>query len=195
MRRSIFWFLWPAAEPGPVDGDAVQERWIRVCGRGPWRWAFLIACSAAVVTLSSAALAVVVTQPGMLTLLLSALVIVPLVALLARAWVAGTYVSDRGIKVSRILATDVAPWPEVADIAVASGSRCLGLPIRVSGERIVVHLAGAADTPRAADTAGAAAADVIDTHVETASPDLWLRPQAWLAASDRLRTWHRETRD
>lgn len=188
MRRPIFWFLWPAAEPGPVDGDAVQARWIRVCGRGPWRWAFLIACSAAVVTLSSAALAVVVTQPGMLTLLLSALVIVPLVALLARAWVAGTYVSDRGIKVSRILATDVAPWSDVAGIAVASGSHWLGLPIRVSGERIVVHLVGAADNM------GAAAPDVIVTHVETASPDLWLRPQAWSAASDRLRTWLRETR-
>lgn len=188
MRRPIFWFLWPAAEPGPVDGDAEQARWIRVCARGPWRWAFLIASSAAVVTLSSAALAVVVTQPGWLPLLLSVLVIVPLVALLARAWVAGTYVSDRGIKVSRILATDVAPWPEVADIAVARGSRWLGLPIRVGGERIVVSLAGAAHTP------GAAPPDVITTHVETASPDLWLRPQAWSAASDRLRTWLRETR-
>lgn len=189
MRRPIFWFLWPAAEPGPLDGDAVQARWIRVCGRGPWRWAFLIVCSAAVVTLASSALAVVVTRPGLLTLALSALVIIPLVALLARAWVAGTYVSDRGVKVSRILATDVAPWPEVADIAVASGSRCLGLPIRVSGERIVVHLAGAVDT------LGAAPPDAISTHVETASPDLWLRPEAWSAASERLRTWRRETRD
>lgn len=206
MRRPIFWFLWPAAEPGPVDGDAVQGRWIRVCGRGPWRWAFLIACSAAVVTLSSAALAVVVTQPGLLTLLLSACVIVPVIALLARAWVAGTYVSDRGVKVSRILTTDLVPWSEVTGIAVSSGSHCLGLPIRVSGERIVVHRtgaadnAGAADTARAADTAGAAdnlrsaTPDVLHTHVETASPDLWLRPQAWSAASDRLRTWHRETR-
>ena len=181
MRRPIFWFLWPTAEPGPVDGDAVQTRWIRVCGRGPWRWAFLIGFSAGVVTLSSAALAVVVTQPRLLTLLLGALVIVPLVALLARAWVAGTYVSDRGIKVSRMLATDVAPWSEVAGVAVAGGSHWLGLPIRVSGERIVLQL-------------GAATPDVIDTHVETASPDLWLRPQAWSAASDRLRTWHRETR-
>ena len=188
MRRPIFWFLWPAAEPGPVDGDAVQARWIRVCGRGPWRWAFLIACSAAVVTLSSAALAVVVTQPGMLTLLLSALVIVPLVALLSRAWVAGTYVSDRGIKVSRILATDVAPWHEVADVAWASGSRWLGLPMRVRGQRIVVHVTGGAGSGDARDP------KAIDTHVETASPDLWLRPQAWSAASDRLRTWLRETR-
>ena len=188
MRRPIFWFLWPAAEPGPVDGDAVQTRWIRVCGRGPWRWAFLIVCSAAVVTLSSAALAVLVTQPGWLPLLLSALVIVPLVALLARAWVAGTYVSDRGIKVSRILATDVVPWSEVADIAVVGGSRWLGLPMRASGERTVVRLVG---TP---GTLGAGAPDAIDTHVETASPDLWLRPQAWSAASDRLRTWLRETR-
>lgn len=188
MRRPIFWFLWPVAEPGPVDGDAVQARWIRVCGRGPWRWAFLIVCSAAVVTLSSAALAVVVTRPGWLTLLLSALVIVPLVALLARAWVAGTYVSDRGVKVSRILATDVAPWPEVADIAVAHGSRWLGLPIRAGGDCMVVHLVGAARTMRAATP------DAIYTHVETASPDLWLRPQAWSAASDRLHTWLRETR-
>lgn len=193
MRRPIFWFLWPAAEPGPVDGDAVQARWIRVCGRGPWRWAFLIVCSAAVVTLSSAALAVAVTRPGWLSLLLSALVIVPLVALLARAWVAGTYVSDRGVKVSRILATDVAPWPEVADIAVARGSRWLGLPIRVGGERVVVRLVGAADA-RDADAPGDRAPDTIDTHVETASPDLWLRPQAWSAASDRLHTWLRETR-
>ena len=195
MRRPIFWFLWPAAEPGPVDGEAVQARWIRVCGRGPWRWAFLIASSAAVVTLASSALAVVVIRPDWQSLLLTALVIVPLVALLARAWVAGTYVSDRGVKVSRILATDVAPWPEVADIAVASGSRWLGLPIRVSGEHIVVHLAGAADTALAADNMGATPPDVIRTHVETASPDLWLRPQAWAAASDRLRTWQRETRD
>ena len=189
MRRPIFWFLWPAVEPGPVDGDAVQARWIRVCGRGPWRWAFLIVGSAVVVTLASSALAVVVSQPGWLPLLLGALVIIPLVALLARAWVSGTYVSDRGVKVSRILATDVAPWHEVADVAVASGSRWLGLPIRVGGERIVVHLVDAEGTMSATP------AHVIDTHVETASPDLWLRPQAWSAASDRLRTWLRETRD
>lgn len=188
MRRPIFWFLWPAAEPGPVDDEAVQSRWVRVCGRGPWRWAFLIFSSAAVVTLSSAALAVVVTQPGWLALLLSALVILPLVALLARAWVAGTYVSDRGIKVSRILSTDMAPWPEVADIAVARGSRWLGLPMRVSGQRIVVHVAGGAGSLEGH------APDAMGTHVETASPDLWLRPQAWSVASDRLRTWLRETR-
>lgn len=183
MRRPIFWFLWPAAEPGPVDGAATQPRWIRVCGRGPWRWAFLIACSLAVVTLSSAALAAVITRPGWQTLMLSILVVVPLVALLARAWVAGTYVSDRGVKVSRILATDVAPWSEVADVSTVGGSRWLGLPVRAGGERVVVQLVAGADGPEA-----------IGTHVETASPDLWLRPQAWSAASDRLRTWLRETR-
>jgi len=185
VRRPVFWFLWPTPAPGPVDGDAEQVRWIRVCGRGPWRWAFLLVLSAAVVTLSSAALAVVVTRPGWLSVLLSALVILPLVALLARAWVAGTYVSDRGIKVSRILATDVVPWSQVADILAVGGSRWLGLPLRAGGERIVVRLVPMAD---------ARDADVIDTHVETASPDLLLRPQAWSAASDRLSTWLRETR-
>jgi len=188
VRRPIFWFLWPAAQPGPVDRDAVQVRWIRICGRGPWRWAFLIVSSAAVVTLSSAALAVVITAPSVLALLISAIVVIPLVALLARAWVAGTYVSDRGIKVSRILTTVVVPWPEIADIAWIRGSRWLGLPLRVRGEGIVVHGTGGAGS------GDARAPEAIDTHVETASPDLWLRPQAWSAASDRLRTWLRETR-
>lgn len=188
MRRPIFWFLWPAAEPGPVDGDAVQVRWIRICGRGPWRWAFLIVSSAAVVTLSSAALAVVITAPSVLALLISMIVVIPLVALLARAWVAGTYVSDHGIKVSRILTTEVAPWTDIADIAWISGSRWLGLPLRVSGEHAIVQMAAGmvgqgADAPYA-----------VATHVETASPDLWLRPQAWAAASDRMRTWLREAR-
>jgi hypothetical protein len=184
MRRPVFWFLWPAAEPGPVDADAVQERWLRVCGRGPWRWAFLIVASAAVVISVSAAVAATLAQPGWITIALSIVVAVPLVALLARAWVAGTYVSDRGVKVSRVLTTELVPWPRVVAIDSVTGSRWLGLPLRLGGERIVV---------RTTDDAGASAA--IDTHVETASPDLWLRPQALDAAAGRLRTWLRETRD
>lgn len=181
MRRPVFWFLWPAAEPGPLDDDAVQSRWTRVCGRGPWRWGFLIALTAAVVTICSAAVATLLTQPGWLSLLLCLLIVIPLIALLARAWVVGTYVNDRGIKVSLLFTTQVLPWSTVADISVVRGSRWLGLPIRVSGERIVVCLIGGT-------TAG------IGTHIETASPDLWLRPQAWEAARDRLITWLRETR-
>ena len=112
-------------------------------------------------------------------MLLTTIVVVPLVALLARAWVAGTYVSDRGIKVSRILATEAVPWSVVAGVVDSPDSRLLGTPLRVPGLGVVIL-----------DDAGRG----IRTHVESASPDLWLRPQARAAAADRLRTWHRETR-
>ena len=178
MRRPVFWFLWPAAEPGPLDGDAVQVRWTRVCGRGPWRWGFLIALTATVVTVTSAAVAATLAQPSWVTFTLSIVVVVPLLALLARAWVAGTYVSDRGIKVSGVLTTAVLPWTDIEAISATPGSRVLGLPLRIAGERI--------------DVAGPEG--MTATHVETASPDLWLRPQAFDAARDRLLTWLRETR-
>ena len=184
MRRPVFWFLWPAADPGPLDADAVQDRWTRVCGRGPWRWAFLVVVSAAVVIAISSATAAALAQPGWITIALTIVVALPLVALLTRAWVAGTYVSDRGVKVSSVLATEVLPWTTVTDIVTARGTRLLGTPLRTGGQRVVVRIVD-----------GTHGSSEIPTHIETASPDLWLRPQAWSAASDRLRTWLRETRD
>jgi len=181
VRRPVFWFLWPTAEPGPLDGDAVQSRWTRVCGRGPWRWGFLIALTAAVVTLCSAAVATLLTQPGWLSLLLGLLVVIPLIALLARAWVVGTYVNDRGVKVSSLFTTEVILWPAVQAITTEEGTHWLGTPLRARGQRVALHLIDGS-------TAG------IRTHIETASPDLWLRPQAWETARDRLSTWLRETR-
>ena len=178
MRRPIFWFLWPAPEPGPVDEQAVQARWLRVCGRGPWRWAFLIVASAVVATVVSAAAAATLARPGILTVMLTVLIAAPLVALLARAWVAGTYVNDRGIKVSGVLTTQVIPWSAVEGIDTDPRSRLLGLPLRMPG-------AGA----RIRWSQGATA-----THIESLSPDLWLRPQSYDAARERLITWHRETR-
>lgn len=178
VRRPIFWFLWPASDPGPLDGDAVQARWTRICGRGPWRWAFLIGLTALVVITASAAVAATLSDPAPLTILLGAVIAVPLVALLARAWVAGTYVSDRGVKVSGVLTTVVLPWTDIVTISAAPGSRLLGMPVRIAGERVEIASSDATTA----------------THVETASPDLWLRPQAFDAARDRLLTWLRETR-
>ena len=183
MRRPVFWFLWPAPEPGPLDDEAAQVRWARVCGRGPWRWAVLIAFTALVVTVVSAAVATTLDQPSWATVALSIVLAVPLIALLARAWVAGTYVSDRGIKVSRILTTDSVPWPAVRDVDTVAGTRWLGLPAKAPGRRAVVVYD---------DSEGSRS--VIGTHVESASPDLWLRPQAFEASRDRLGTWLRETR-
>jgi hypothetical protein len=177
MRRPIFWFLWPARNPGPLDADAVQTTWLRICGRGPWRWAFLIALTAAVVIVVSAAGAATLAQPGLLTIMFTIVISVPLIALLARAWVAGTYVSDRGVKVSGVLTTVVMPWSDIDVITASPGSRLLGLPLRVAGERVdLVWREGA-----------------MPTHVESLSPDLWLRPESFAAARDRLSTWLRES--
>ena len=178
MRRPVFWFLWPQGDPGPLDAAAVQSRWVRVCPRGPWRWAFLIAFSLLVVTVASSATAAALSRAGWVPVAVGIVIVVPLIALLARAWVAGTYVSDRGIKVSCVLATDVLPWSTVTDISHGNRSRLLGTPLTMAGARVEVS----------------GPDGVVATHVETASPDLWLRPQAWEAAADRLRTWWRETR-
>ncbi len=178
VRRPVFWFLWPAPPPGPVDDDAEQVRWIRVCSRGPWRWGFLIAFTVLVTTVLAAAVSAALVSPGILTVVLTLVVALPLVALLARAWVAGTYVCDRGIKVSGVLITDVVPWDQVIAVRVDGRSRILGLPLPAGGERVVL------------DTS----TRVVGTHVESRSPDLWLRPEAWDAARDRLFTWWAETR-
>lgn len=183
MRKPIFGFLWPAGDPGPLDEHAVQTRWIRICGRGPWRGAALIVLTAVVVTVVSGAIAVALTQPSWSTLTLSIIITAPLIALLARAWVAGTYVNDRGIKVSRVMRTETVPWRAVRDVITGPGSRWLATPVQVPGRRVVVHFLhdGAPET--------------LHTDIESASPDLWLRPQAFDAAADRLHTWLRETRD
>lgn len=178
MRRPVFWFLWPVSPPGPVDGHAEQVTWVRVCSRGPWRWAFLITITVLMTTVLTAAVAAALTSPGILTFALTLLVALPLIALLARAWVAGTYVCDRGIRVSGVLLTEVLTWEQVLTLRVDSGSRLLGLPLAAGGERVVL------DTRMR----------VVGTHVESMSPDLWLRPDAWAAAQDRLHTWWSETR-
>lgn len=178
VRRPIFWFLWPPAATGPLDEQATQSRWQRVCARGPWRLALLIACTAALVTLVPPVVMAFMASPSVLAALVTLVVAVPVVSLLSRAWVSGTYVSDRGVKVSTVLTTQTIPWTGVLAIAAEPTSHLLGLPIRVSGESVVI----------------ASASERVPTHIATLSPDLWLRPSAYAAARDRLTTWWRETR-
>lgn len=182
MRRPIFWFLWPVREAGPLDGDAQQATWLRLCPRGPWRVAFLIVATLAIVTFAAAAVASVLAAPSWAGAGITLVIVIPIVALLARGWVAGTYVCDRGVKVSSIRSTEAIPWTSIAAIEVEARSRWLGTPLSVEGARLAILVReGHGDLRR------------IGTHVESASPDLWLRPQAWDAASDRLRTWLRES--
>ena len=178
MRKPIFWFLWPPADPGPLDSAARQPGWSRTCGRGPWRWAFLIAISVLTVAIVASAVSVALSMPSWITVSLAMAVSIPLIALLSRAWVAGTYVSDSGVKVSSVFTTRMIPWPAVVAVADEDRTRWLGLPLPVPGNRVLITTEDAS----------------IATHVESGSPDLWLRPQALAAARDRLRTWWRETR-
>ena len=176
--KPIFGFLWPRRPAGPLDADARQSRWERVTPRGPWRLALLISFSLALVSLAAPAMVALVAAPSAYALALVILVLVPATALIARGWVAGCFVSDAGVKVATVLRTTYAPWQAIAEMSVADGSRWLGTPLRVRGQRLTLRLLHG----------------TAETGLCTASPDLWLRPQAWAIARDRLQQWWLETR-
>lgn len=178
--RPVFGFLWPKRAAGPLDEDARQERWMRVTPRGPWRLAFLLAVTLALLSLAAPAVLALVTAPSPYALAAVLLVAIPAVALTARGWAAGTYVNDSGVKVSSVLRTHFAPWSAIA-LVRAEGRRVrwLGTPLLISGEVLIVDIIAAGSLP---------------TTLSTASPDLWLRPQAWEAARDALTQWWRESR-
>lgn len=177
--KPIFGFLWPHRPAGPLDADARQSRWERVTPRGPWRLALLIGLSLGLMSLAAPAMVALVAAPSAYALALVILVLVPATALIARGWVAGCFVSDAGVKIATVLRTTYAPWEAVAEVIVADGSRWLGTPLRVRGQRIALRLVHG----------------TAETGLGTTSPDLWLRPQAWAAAHDRLRQWWMETRN
>ena len=99
----------------------------------------------------------------------------------------GTYGLDAAIPAAFLALL----WPRltttimrtVAAVSVVAGVALTavlpaGTPVLLAGERVVL------------DTS----TRVVGTHVESRSPDLWLRPEAWDAARDRLFTWWAETR-
>ena len=179
-RRPLLGFLWPHTAPGPLDHDARQDRWLRIPPRGPWRWALLVALSLAWISALPSALSALFVAPSFYALALAVAVLLPTGALLLRGWVAGTYVSDRGVKVLRILSTTFISWDDVVDVRAESTRRgWLGTPIPVATRAIAL------DTPE----------ELVSTTITAVGPDLWLRPQAWDACADRFRLWWRETRD
>ena len=151
--------------------------------RGPWRLALLIPVTLAWLSIAIPALMAVasVRSPAELAAVLLVLLAVgfPVSAVIVRAWVSGTYVRDSGVKVATILRTTAVPWESVTAVRVAEGPvPWCGTPLRVPGERVVL------DTREGP----------IPTTLTSASSDLWLRPQAWHAARDRLQVWWSEVR-
>ncbi len=177
-QRPIFGFLWPAARAVPQDAHAVQLTWRRVPPRGPWRLALLISCTALLITGGAAMISALLASPSIPGLLISVVVIVGSALLLGRGWAVGTSVSDAGVKVSRLRTTVVIPWADVVEVDELPRSRWLGLPVSVAGSTVLLR------TPEGP----------VLTHIATASPDLWGRPQSADTAATALRTWWRETR-
>lgn len=180
-HRPLLGSLYPRRAPEPVDADARQTRWARVPSRGPWRLALLIPVTLAWLSIAIPALMAVAAVRSIaelaVVLLLLCVLGVPVSAILVRAWVSGTYVCDSGVKVATILRTTAVPWESVTAVRVVRGPMpWCGTPLRVPGERVVL------------DTRDGA----IPTTVTSASADLWLRPQAWHAARDRLAVWWNE---
>lgn len=165
-RPPIFGFIFAPKAPTP---GAPQIRWMRIPPRGPWRLALLILTTLATASLAGSALlglAGIRTPQG---LAIAAAVIVtglPVIAVLVRGWIHGTYVNDFGVRIVRMWSTRFVPWSAIEEIS-ESGRRRRHLVLLAEGRQITTTIG--------------------DTNLDTA-----LRPQAWESAADRLRTWHRE---
>lgn len=175
-RKPIFGFLWPRPDPdAPVDAAYRQVRKVRITPRGPVRLAVLIVGSVGLtLATTSAILSGVVTGFSFATVI-GAAVSASALALVLRGWVVGTFVTDVAVTVETTWRQSVVPWTAVRSVATEPARMpVLGLPIRVPGRRTVIHLGDGR---------------VLPTHVYTASPDLWLRPEAFDMASLRLERW------
>lgn len=175
-RKPIFGFLWPKPDPdAPLDGDYRQVRKVRVTPRGPLRVAGLVIATAIMVTTTGSFMLAAVTAGLSPTTLIGAALTATLLVAILRGWVVGTYVTDDGISVDRTWSRDVILWGDVVGVECPSERvPLLGLPLRVPGQRSAIRLAGGRRIP---------------THVYTASPDLWLRPEAFDMARIRLERW------
>jgi hypothetical protein len=143
-RRQYFAWVWPKSDPGPLDGAAVQHRWLRIAPRGALELVALIlgsaalACCAAPVAL---VLLSVATEPVRLIVALGLLGL-PLAAalwLLLRGWGAGTFVNDAGVKVAGVFRTVTVPWTDV--LRVRRGDSTVVLTLRDRGDTVALNAA------------------------------------------------------
>jgi hypothetical protein len=175
-RKPIFGFLWPKPDPAaPVDDAYRQVRKVRVTARGPVRIAAL-SLGSVLLTIATASLMLSAVSEGFsFVTVVGAAASASALVLVLRGWVVGTFVTDRAVTVETTWRQVTIPWEQVQSVST-SGQRTpfLGLPVRVTGVRTVVH--GLDGRP-------------VATHIYSASPDLWLRPEAFDMASLRLERW------
>lgn len=179
MRKPIFGFLWPRPDPhAPVDGAYRQVRPVRVSRRGPVRVAGLVLLTLVVAMATGTVLGAGLQAGFHWGVVVGAAVTASGLVLVLRGWVVGTFVTDDGLVVETLWRRREVPWTELTDLAVR-GCRCplLGLPIPVSGTRVVAVTASGA----------------MPTHVYSTSPDYLGRTEAWDMAVLRLQRW-REAR-
>lgn len=158
-RKPVFGFPWPTPDPR-VDGQAVQEKLIRIPARGFARIGLLVVASLACVMVTAGAVVAAIGTHW--------LVLIPTAALLAtfwvlvlRAWSIGTYVNDRGIIDVAVLRTRAARWIDITDV-------------REDGDRVQLRLRDGR---------------VIDTHVARRGLDLLGRAEAYDIARLALQRW------
>lgn len=174
QRKPIFGFLWPKVD-GPVDGEFVQVRRVRVTGRGPWRVAGLAVLSVATIAALGTALMAALANGASVGVLVGAVVAATMLVLTLRGWVVGTYVTDAGLSVERTWRRISVSWPDVERVEERQArTPFLGSPVPAAGRRCVVVLHDGTDLP---------------THIYSTSPDLWLRPEAYDMAHLRLERW------
>jgi lysylphosphatidylglycerol synthetase-like protein (DUF2156 family) len=168
--RPLFGFLFT---PRPAEPGAPQTKWMRVPARGPLRLLVLIPTSVLLASILGAAL-FAIAGVGRSTSVAWGLALVvlgfPVVGLVLRAWIVGTYVCDSGVRITRWWRTDFLPWPEVTGVRIVGQGR---------GATVVL------------DTIDGA---VVPTTVTALSADTAGRVEAWHIAADRMRTWWHETR-
>ncbi len=179
-RRPICWFLWSRPDPhAPVDGDYTQVRAVRISLRGPIRLLTLVVGAAIEVVVTGTAVMAALGSGVSVLALLGAAIAASGLYLLLRGWVVGTYVTDTAVIIETAFGRRVLSWSDVTAVpSVEQSCPLLGLPLRVSGTRVLVTDADGHN---------------VGTHVYSTSPDYWLRPEAFDMAALRLDRWHQDS--
>ncbi len=172
--RPIFAFAFPLRSHAPPG----QIRWMRVPGRGPWRLALLVPITLFALTIFGAALFSIAASRSIAEAVIAlsiAIILCGCGAFLARAWILGTYINDRGVRINRWWHTQFLPWSVITGVYTESPSRS---PFTTT-LRVCLLQADGTVTP---------------TTIRSADVDTWLRPLTWESAVDRMGLWLRENR-